>query len=766
LLFFYHASLFLAIHRPCCPLKTIITIHTPAAHKPLPERFAGQLLFVWLTCVLLLGAVSAAFVGAVGIVGNECAQAQTAAANTSASPSSRTIAPPPLVRTIDSLQRVVAGMRASSSAVASRDTTLVRLLAGLAWLHRTFDTQQGLFYGKEALELAEKLRFYEGWAQAANYVGVLERNAGKFLPAMEHFLTAKRIAEEKSLEFRNDPTAARPFLLELGYAFNNIGDIQRLQENYAAARESITGAVQTFTKLGDKTGIAYAELRIGEVWQAEKQLDSALAHFQRSLVLREALQVPAPIFATLLRIAQVYRLQGRAAEASQMAERIITLGRGQKDLTLLSEALVTLAASFFDTKQTDKAIALASEGLKIAREVNTRQVGQKAAGVLAAAYSSQGKYKEAFAYQQMFIDDELALRNQEMQRNLERTRSRFELDKQQIRLDQERTNRRLTTYAAGVIALLLLLLAYLGFRSARRQRSANTQLLHTNEELTRQQRIVESQTRAIQAANATLAEQNDVVATARDAAEAASRAKSQFLANMSHEIRTPMNAILGFTEVLRLYADMGKTSPEATREYLDKINAAGQNLLSIMNDILDLSKLENQRLDISVNPTSMRMLCDDINRMFRERAAAKELDFHVDLMESVPDSLVLDAVRFRQAVFQLVSNAIKFTEHGFVRVSIGPAAPITTSATELDLVVEVSDSGIGIPPEHSKVIFEPFTQQDNSDTRKYGGAGLGLTVSKRLAELMNGSITLESSVGAGSVFRITLKNVKIIASGF
>jgi hypothetical protein len=235
---------------------------------------------------------------------------------------------------------------------------------------------------------------------------------------------------------------------------------------------------------------------------------------------------------------------------------------------------------------------------------------------------------------------------------------------------------------------------------------------------------------------------------AKEAAEQATRAKSAFLANMSHEIRTPMNAILGSVYQIRRGG-----VPPGLGEPLDRIESSGQHLLGIIDDILDLSKIEAGRLELEEAPLMLSRLMNEVAEMLSGRASDKGLTVHVE-STVLPGLLLGDATRIRQALINYANNAIKFTERGTIRLRAG-----VVEEDEQSVVVrlEVVDTGIGIEPEAATRLFTPFEQADSSTTRKYGGTGLGLAITRHLAHLMGGEANVESRPGEGSTFWISMR---------
>ena len=283
--------------------------------------------------------------------------------------------------------------------------------------------------------------------------------------------------------------------------------------------------------------------------------------------------------------------------------------------------------------------------------------------------------------------------------------------------------------------------------SRRRTEAASARLADTirelNEQVAERKRIekrMNGYVEALESANKSLEELNQV-------AESATRAKSEFLANMSHEIRTPMTAILGYADLM-LEENVGP----AAQEHLEVIKRNGQHLLALINDILDLSKVEAGKMQIEPARCSPFALLAEVVSLMRVRAAAEHLTLETEFVGLLPETIFTDPLRLRQVLVNLVGNAIKFTDQGGVRIT----ARLTDNSGSPRLRFDVTDTGIGMNEEQVGRIFQAFSQVDNSSARKFGGTGLGLCISRRLVEAMGGNVDVHSTPGKGSTFSVTI----------
>ncbi|MDM8535392.1 ATP-binding protein [Desulfobacterales bacterium HSG17] len=241
---------------------------------------------------------------------------------------------------------------------------------------------------------------------------------------------------------------------------------------------------------------------------------------------------------------------------------------------------------------------------------------------------------------------------------------------------------------------------------------------------------------------------------AQKEAENANRAKSEFLANMSHDIRTPLNSILGYSNILD-----GLIKDEQQKQYLINIRRSGKTLLTLINDILNLSKIEAGKLELEYAPFNLCQVFKEVKEMFLQKIKRKGLRFILEISDKLPKFIYIDEFRFKQILIKLIGNSVKFTNKGYIKIE--SFAQYTEDKNAIDFTFSIEDTGIGISENQLEIIFEPFRQQEGQIHAIYGGNGIGLALTKRIVEIMGGKISVTSQTGKGSKFKIEIQNVKI-----
>lgn len=333
--------------------------------------------------------------------------------------------------------------------------------------------------------------------------------------------------------------------------------------------------------------------------------------------------------------------------------------------------------------------------------------------------------------------DEAGVRMAAMDRKYKAVRTAIDIladfvrDKKEHAFDQqEQQAAKLMNWEYGLFALVGLIVA-----------GVVAYAIVLSRKVTRAARIAQQNLALLQASEESL--RIETAASAR-----ASRAKSAFLANMSHEIRTPMSAIMGYAEML-----MDPETTESERqEALQVIRRSSRHLLELINDVLDISKIEADKMTVEHIPTDIRQIASDVVSIMRPSVINKGVQLHLSFGETIPRTIESDPVRVKQVLMNLVGNALKFTQRGEIRVHVSSSVKDNQRFAEFT----VTDTGVGMTAEQMQHVFQPFTQADESTTRRFGGTGLGLTISKRLVELLGGAITAESLCGVGSIFRFTV----------
>jgi len=612
---------------------------------------------------------------------------------------------------------------------------MARQFNNIGAMYRTmasYDT--ALNYFQKSLELLEIVKDSSILAQTYSLIGLVYNSKGNFEGSLEYLLESLNL-----YECTNDA-------LGKGIAYCNIGMIYRRLQDYEKALEFQLMAIELDEKSGAQRPIIESYIQIGIIYEETAKYNKAIETYQKGLEIARKYNDKKKIAGCLNNIGVVYFDIKDFNKALEYYFQSLDIKKQIGDKHGITVTTINIAEAYFELLKTnemspqesetgsiepsDKIIGLLEESVVLAEETRNYQDLSNTYNALISALSYFNMYDDAIYFQGKLIALNDSLFTIEKNSNLVNLQTEFAVQQKEqeiafliaLNVTQEtklkKQNLEKYFYMGGGIALLILvfgLLSRLNF--IRRTR---------NELKIKSQQIQHEKKRA----------------------EKSHKIKEQFIANMSHEIRTPMNSLIGMTSILL------KNKPLKSQEkYLNAITKSSENLLVVVNDILDFSSLETGQIKFENVLFKLEEELQKVEDILKYRAKEKRIKLECLIEEGLPEWIIGDPTRLSQILLNLAGNAIKFTEKGSVT---GIARLKEKKGDSVEIEYEVIDTGIGIPADRLESIFESFTQAYSNTDRQYGGTGLGLTISKQLVELQNGSISVESKFGEGSVFKFCL----------
>ncbi|MCE3226680.1 MAG: sensory box histidine kinase/response regulator [Bacteroidetes bacterium] len=613
----------------------------------------------------------------------------------------------------------------------------------------------------QSMEVSKSINFTDGIAYSLSNIGSIYNTTGDMANALDYYHRSLKIRLpadvegkaiclhniagihlaldelDKAADYSNKSLTLWKELKNkagIAYSYAHLGQILSRKNEISKSKEAYLKSLNFADESGDLYSIANANNGFGRLLIKAKEYDEAMTCFKRALHIDSIINYKQGIAATFCFMGEVMLKEGKLQEAKKYSEMSFELQNeiGNKEtMGLNCDNLKEIYAKLGDYK---KAYEMQTFSRQLSDSINSEKNKK------ASLYNSF-----RYSFEKKAVQDSLKMVE----------------DKQGLMLKMKQKQKGIYALIIGLsIIAILLVLIYNRLRIISRQKEVVEKAqkeVEEQKELADMRRIAAEEQKQIALDSVEeLKEAQKELYGAKVEADKANRIKSEFLANMSHEIRTPLNAVLGFSELLK-----GKTTGEKYERYLDGVLKAGKSLLSLINDILDLSKIEAGEVEIKKTNVDLRMLIDELYQIFSQVSSEKKINFKITIEpDHVPVNVITDELRLRQILFNLIGNAIKFTNEGSVTLAI-KLTPNVSAGNKVNVWFNIIDTGIGIPLSQQFFIFEPFKQQEGQNTGKYGGTGLGLAITKRLVQLMDGNISVSSAAGVGSVFTVFLPGVEV-----
>ncbi|MCF8233933.1 MAG: tetratricopeptide repeat protein [Bacteroidales bacterium] len=681
----------------------------------------------------------------------------------------------------------------------------VELWLMLAKSYLSTSPQKVIEYGEKAYNYSDKIGYQEGEAKALNRIGSGYYLKGNYDSAMRLYdqsldayiqLDKKRGMADaysnialiydglgnynKALEFNLKSLEIEEGLGNkwgIAVSLNNIGNVYYYISNFDKALENYQNALNIYLELDDANGVAQSYNNIGSVYQVTKDYGNAETYFHSALVFHKKLNNPIEMASCYNNLGNVYVELNDFREALYNYEKSLEISESIDDKWSMANTYMNIGGIYLKQKQYKKAENFFEKAADLAEKINAKGIIANTNQALSELYAEQNRHREAYDHILKYNRLHDSLFNKETRENIKNLEMGYELQKQereiellqqqdeirQLKLEKSRKN----TYIFLAIILVIIVLIIFIYNRYRNKKNTNKLLEQKNEEISRkndelndfnkklESRVIE-RTKSLEEE---LRERKKIDIELKKAlknAEDANYLKNAFLANMSHEIRTPLNGIIGFSSLLE--TELSLMENKELYEYANGIQKSGERLLHLLNNIIDISRIEANDMDITIDSCHVNEIIKNVAELYSFKANDKGIKFNTKLND-LPQA-VADEVKLTKIISDIIDNAIKYTEKGFINV-----------VTEFDekskyIRIIVKDTGIGIDQAYLDHIFEAFRQESLGYSRTYQGAGLGLPLAKRLTELMNGKIEVDSKKGVGTTVMISIPTDKVEKTDF
>ena len=646
--------------------------------------------------------------------------------------------------------------------------------------------RQATKFAQEAFDLATQINFQEGIANANDQLGFVYQSKYDYENAMEKFVAAQKI-RDASMDKKGIATSknniGKAFLLQgdtdngelnlikaletrreiadkegLAETHKNLADLYLAKQVYGKARENYEASLGLRTELKDFKGAAAIASHLGTIVSDLGDTEGALIYYRMSVDMNSSINDMPNLGDDFNNIAKTHIEQENWDEAMDANEKAMGIRETLKDQLGVAECKKNsgiIANGMGNTKEANK---LLIESVKLLAKTETAPKKQGIYRDVSKAFYKMKDYKNAYRYQMAYTKEKETFFNKEKATALleltTKYESEFEAEKQEqviANLEQEQTyNQKFKYFLFALLGLGGLFMASL-FSSYNRKKKDNAKLRSMNDEITAKNLEIDSQNDLLQEKNDNLDVLNGKLVdemAERESIEKSSFARDRFLATMSHEMKTPMNIITGLTHLL-----LDEKPREDQVKHLRTLQFSANNLVVYINDILDFSKIEAGRITLDSREFSLKNRFEDIKNRYAMQAKEKGLDFTCNIDSRIPENVIGDPVRLDQIMTNLVSNAVKHTEKGTVEVDVKLDQLNKKDST---VIIKVKDTGVGMKPEVLEEMFRKFDSSSNDIFEGYGSSGFGLVITKRLVDLQNGKIEVDSKIGEGTVITMHL----------
>lgn len=584
------------------------------------------------------------------------------------------------------------------------------IMAEIEDAQSSFDS--AIYYYDKAIELYNPLKDQLQRANAFNLKGIVHESKGQYVKSYQSYLNALRIYDEL-----NDEKG-------ISNEYINIGLIHQYKGEYKRAGAYFSQALGIARRIGNIDGVASALNNLGINYKEQGKLKEAYECFKQVLDIDYKQGDERNIATSLNNLGTINSDMGKDELALEFYNKSVRIKKSLNDPESLSNTYNNIGTSLIKLNRIEEAEKYLKSAEELANQYHLPGILEETHHSLYELEALRHNYKEALRYNISYQKIRDSIQTNESRTAIHDLENQYKLDKANTEIalkNAEIEKGGLLRISFIIIIVLLLAISVYFFYTVK----------HTK--------------KLSQALN----KRNDDLMKAKENAEHATTAKTQFLSVMSHEIRTPLNAIIGIANLLN-----DDIKNDEHRENIAVLRIASQNLLHLINDLLDLNKLEVGKMEAESTQLNIRKVVDAIYEMFAVSASQKGIELKLEFDYNIPTALMGDETKLNQSITNLVSNALKFTEKGFVKIAVTLEGSGPESST---VRFVIADTGIGIPANKQQTIFESFAQASTDTNRKYGGTGLGLSISQKLIEVMGGTLQVTSEVHKGSEFSFTLR---------